>query len=70
MPMELICDQQLTEFKGEEIVDDSVWIRKSHDPLYTDAKIMKANKILCCVRNPFDTIVSGFNFFSLFIHRG
>ena len=32
MTLEWTLDLQLSDFKGEEIVDDTVWIVKSHDP--------------------------------------
>ena len=63
MTLELDVDLQLTDFKGQEIIDDSVWIRKSHDPKMNPNNITnKCNKVICCVRNPYDTIFSLINF--------
>ena len=63
MPLELNIDMQLDFFKGEEICNASVWIRKSHDPMTSPNSVVhKANKIICCVRNPYDTVVSMFHF--------
>ena len=59
MPLELNVDMQLNQNKAEEITDESVWLYKSHDPLKVpDVCLAVANKVLCCVRNPFDTIAS------------
>ena len=63
MCLDFAVDLQLGDFKGEEITDHSVWIKKSHDPKPNrDNKVHKANKILCCVRNPFDCIASLMHF--------
>ena len=72
MPLELNVDMQLNQNKAEEITDESVWMYKSHDPLPGPPGKMClaiANKVLCCVRNPFDTIASCFIFF-LTINQG
>jgi hypothetical protein len=51
------------DFKGEEVTDESVWIKKSHDPKSNkNNKTHKSNKIVVCVRNPFDIIASLMNF--------
>jgi hypothetical protein len=61
MAVEMNTDFQLTEFMAEEITDSTVWIKKSHDPKTKPMDITHyCNKILCCVRNPFDTIASYF----------
>lgn len=45
--------------KGEDIVDDSVWVVKSHSPWCMPfAPVFTANKMVCIVRNPMDVIVS------------
>jgi len=63
MALEFCVDLQLYDFLGEEITDNSVWIKKSHDPKWNEGnKIHKCNKVIVCVRNPFDTIVSFMNF--------
>lgn len=44
---------------GEEIVDDSVWIAKTHTPwIMPDSPSFLCNKIICIVRNPLDTNLS------------
>jgi len=45
---------------GENIVDDTCWIVKSHHPhpKFPHTAEFDANKIVVCVRNPFDTIYS------------
>lgn len=54
---------QLNQNKAEEIYDDSIWLFKSHDTCNFKIPIVAtANKVLCCVRNPFDTIASCFIF--------
>lgn len=59
MPIEAVIDMQMNYFKGEEITDSSVWIFKSHDPMPIKGRPkVKANKVLVCVRNPFDTMTS------------
>ena len=53
---------QVQNFKAEEIVDESVWINKTHDPMnFILTQAFDCNKIICCVRNPFDACVSLFN---------
>lgn len=50
-------------FKGEEVTNESVWIKKSHEPKWNkNNKIHKCNKVIICVRNPFDVIASIMNF--------
>ena len=59
MTMEFNLDMQLVSNKAEEITDSSVWIYKSHDPyLIPFHQKAKANKVICCVRNPYDIIAS------------
>ena len=62
MNLEFNVEMQLADFKGEELIDSSVWISKSHHPLDMGSVVNKANKVICCVRNPFDTIVSFMQF--------
>ena len=51
---------------GENIVDDTCWIIKSHHPFpKMDAREFDANKIVVCVRNPFDVIISVMNMLNL-----
>ena len=71
MPMELNLDMQLISNKAEEITDSSVWIYKSHDPyLIPFNQKGKANKVICCVRNPYDIIASLFTFNELSVNQG
>lgn len=72
MSLSKTIDQQLNGFIAEEIVDASVWIKKSHWPIaFNGFQIQFGNKILVCVRNPFDTIVSFMNFVTTcFNHSG
>ena len=51
------------DFCAEEITDDSVWVRKSHDPKWNLCNKMNiCNMGIVCVRNPYDTIASMMNF--------
>ena len=59
MSIDITLDQQFNGFMGEEIVDESVWIKKSHWPMRIPGnQIQIGNKVLVCVRNPYDIIVS------------
>ena len=53
--------------KGEGIIDDRVFVVKSHFP-WIMTKTIKANKILVIVRNPLDAIVSWLNYVSTMCH--
>lgn len=45
--------------KGDEIVDDRVWIVKTHHPALMPGVLkFGCNKIICCVRNPLDVFIS------------
>ena len=49
-------------FKGEDIVNDHVWICNSTYPLTEPSNHpQKVNKVICLVRNPLDAIVSQFH---------
>lgn len=48
-------------FKGEGIVDSSVWIVKSHFPERMGYVQCKGDRVLLLVRNPFDAIESYFH---------
>ena len=54
--------------KGESITDNTVWITKSHAPLFPPggATPVTTNQMFCCVRNILDVICSIFNFFHTF----
>ena len=50
---------QMQGMKGEDIVDDTVWIVKSHSPwIMPSAPVFHANKCIVIVRNPLDTNLS------------
>ena len=45
--------------KGEDIVDDTVWVVKSHSPwIMHEAPVFHSNKVIVIVRNPLDTNLS------------
>jgi hypothetical protein len=68
MSLEFCVDLQLKDFKAEEIIDSSVWIKKSHDPKWNLNNITnKCNKVICCDRNPYDVIPSLMHFFPTLI---
>ena len=50
---------------GDNIVDDTCWVVKTHHPTpkIPGTKDFTANKCIVCVRNPFDIIISCFNFY-------
>ena len=50
---------QMQGMKGEDIVDDTVWIVKSHSPwCIPAAPVFHANKCIVIVRNPLDACLS------------
>jgi hypothetical protein len=45
--------------KGEEIVDERVWIVKAHHPALMPGVLkFDSNKVICCIRNPLDVFIS------------
>ena len=51
-------------FKGEEVLDDKIWIAKTHFPnRYPWDVEYYTNRSICCVRNPLDIFSSQFSFF-------
>lgn len=63
MALEFCVDLQMGDFCGEEITDNSVWVRKTHDPKWNlNNKMNYCSLGIVCVRNPFDTIASMMNF--------
>ena len=63
MSVEFCVDLQMGDFCGEEITDDAVWVRKTHDPKWNLCnKTNICNMGIVCVRNPFDTIASIMHF--------
>lgn len=59
---------QFNGFTGEAINDDHTWFVKTHYPLCLEAAF-KANKVICCVRNPFDVATSMFHFWATNSHN-
>ena len=56
--------------KGEDIVDDSAWVIKTHSPWCMPfAPLFKSNKVVCIVRNPLDVIVSWLNLVCMANHN-
>jgi len=56
--------------KGEDIVDDTVWIVKTHSPwVMIYAPKFKAQKVMCVLRNPLDVIVSWMNLVHTGVHN-
>jgi hypothetical protein len=51
------------KFKGQFIIDQSIWIYKTHYPARKGKGIYEFDKILLVVRNPFDAIDSMFNLY-------
>eukprot|EP00355_Strombidium_rassoulzadegani_P008772 CAMPEP_0168619674 /NCGR_PEP_ID=MMETSP0449_2-20121227/6729_1 /TAXON_ID=1082188 /ORGANISM="Strombidium rassoulzadegani, Strain ras09" /LENGTH=471 /DNA_ID=CAMNT_0008660627 /DNA_START=111 /DNA_END=1526 /DNA_ORIENTATION=- len=54
---------QLQGLVGEFVVDDNVFVIKSHFPLRFNSNNYSVNKILSCIRNPFNVIRSNYEFF-------
>lgn len=53
---------QMMGMKGEDIVDGSVWVVKTHSPwCMADAPLFFSNKNIIIVRNPLDIVVSWLN---------
>ena len=50
---------QIMGLKGEKIIDDRVWIVKAHHPSLMPMVLeFASDKVVCCVRNPLDVILS------------
>lgn len=65
------CDISLSVLglAGQGVLDDSVWIVKTHSPIDNGKTIdFEATKTICCVRNPYDAILSQFNFNCTWTH--
>lgn len=55
--------------KGENVVDDTVWVVKSHYPWpLPHVPVYEANKLLVVVRNPLDTVISWINLLQMNSH--
>lgn len=61
---------QLRNERGTGIMDDSVWVIKSHHPQKTPhpGPTFRTSKVLMIVRNPLDCIVSMLNLLTFFSH--
>jgi hypothetical protein len=60
---------QMQGFKGQEVVDDKVWIVKTHYPDGFSVELdYKTNKVILCVRNPLDVLASQFSFLFTWTH--
>ena len=67
-PIDFNHDLQMTQFKGEEVADSSVWAVKTHDPVcFFFNLVFKCHKVLCCVRNPYDTLASNMHYLPVFV---
>jgi hypothetical protein len=53
---------------GEGVIDDSVWIVKTHFPEKIGYKVFNAHKCLLIVRSPIDAISSYFNMIATSSH--
>jgi hypothetical protein len=61
---------QFCGFKGEGIIDDRIWISKSHFPITFPFEMpYKTQLVICCVRNPIDAFVSTFHLMSTMAHN-
>jgi hypothetical protein len=70
MKFNLNVSLQFAGFKGEGIVDNRIWISKTHFPLRMPYdREYKSNIVLCCVRNPLDVFVSEFVQISSMTHN-
>lgn len=50
---------QIMGLKGEQIADNRVFITKAHHPMsIPNNELFSVNKVICCVRNPLDVIIS------------
>lgn len=60
---------QMQGFKGQEVVDNRVWIVKTHYPDGFSLELdFDSNKSILCVRNPLDVLASQFSFMFTWTH--
>jgi hypothetical protein len=57
----LLCFNTISMILGEGIVDDSVWLIKSHYPERMGYLKFKVKRIILLIRNPFDALESYFH---------
>jgi hypothetical protein len=61
MPLAPTTMQQMFGMRGENIVDERVWVVKTHYPMnMPNALPFRSNKVIVCVRNPLDVFTSFF----------
>ena len=71
LPLHVNVMLQMAGLKGEEIVNDTVWVVKSHTPWYWKKAIQfTANKMIVVVRNPLDSCMSYLHMTSCLNHSG
>ena len=68
MPIENPMPLQMAGLLGEGTSDDRCWIVKTHYPSELTEYPFDCNKIIVCVRNPFDVMVSKQHFLNTFSH--
>lgn len=64
------CDLQLelNGLAGLGLADHRAWIIKSHTPMNHNFEDFVVNKMICCIRNPYDTIMSRLSFACSWAH--
>ena len=68
MTLKYAMPLQLVGCIGEAVADDTCWVVKTHDPMRPWTTDFSTNKIIVCVRNPFDVTNSAVSFLSLWSH--
>ncbi|CDW77353.1 fbox domain containing protein [Stylonychia lemnae] len=60
---------QMQGFKGQSVIDDRVWMVKTHYPDGFNVELdYETNKVALCVRNPLDVLASQFSFLFTWTH--
>lgn len=60
---------QMQGLKGEDIVDDTVWIVKTHSPwIMPQQPLFYCNRTICIIRSPIDVIISFLHLFTVCNH--
>ena len=60
---------QMQGLKAEDIIDDTVWVVKTHSPYsFPFVKQMNCKKMICIVRNPVDVIYSYIHLLTTLTH--
>jgi hypothetical protein len=69
MPLIPTTSQVMMGMRGENIVDERVWVVKTHYPMNMPGTLpFHSNKTIVCVRNPMDVFPSMFNHMSTWSH--